>query len=104
VQLRQKAEELEALGMQIAVIAPDQPESLKTLHKALRLPYPLLGDAEQAVYHQYGLLVKGQLVGGDFIADAEGILRYAYRGATADDRPEIEDLIAAAQKIARGDD
>jgi peroxiredoxin len=100
VQLRQKAAELAEMGVQVAAVAPDPPEALAALQRILKLPYPLLGDASQSVYHEYSLLVNNQLVGGDFILDAAGKVVYLYRGVTADDRPEMADLLQEAKKQA----
>jgi hypothetical protein len=34
-------------------------------------------------------------LGGDFIVDPEGRVAYAYRSAGPDDRPSVDDLLAA---------
>jgi peroxiredoxin len=99
VQLRQKAEELDGLNIQVLAIAPDQPDVLAPLQKTLKLPYPLLGDPKQTVFEQYGLMEGNQPTGGNLILDGEGIVRYTYHGVTPDDRPKMSDLMDAAKAV-----
>ena len=95
----------------------------------MRLPFPLLSDPERDAYRAYGLnsgklrqifgpgtvwayiklLAAGQMyhfrrsdflqLGGDFIIDAGGAVRYEYRGGSPHDRPPVEMLIDTLREI-----
>lgn len=89
----------------------------------MQVPYPLLVDSTRAVYRAYGLRANllggvglkitayylrrffqtGKLprvwgdpaqLGGDFIVDRSGIIRYIHRSVDATDRPSVETLLA----------
>ena len=97
----------------------------------LRLPFPLLSDLERAAYKAYGLrkgslwsifgpktiweyvklIVRGRLfrgiqadpfqLGGDFVIDGRGIVRYAHRSEGPADRPAMDRLLQAVRSPAR---
>ena len=96
-------------------------------------PFRLLLDPERTVYRVYGLersLLRSwnlktvqryvQLMragrqwrgiqgdstqlGGDFIVDADGMLRLVYRSSDATDRPPMERLFAVLRQLARKDE
>ncbi len=97
----------------------------------LRIPFPLLSDPERAAYKAYGLrkgglwgifgpkiiweyvklIVRGRLfrgiqadpfqLGGDFVIDGKGIVRFAYRSEDPADRPAIDRLLQAVRNPAR---
>lgn len=100
MQLRQKKDQLESLGIQVVAIAPDLPEKMARLHSILKLPFPLLGDPEKSVFADYGLIENNQPAGGNFMIDREGTLRYMYYGVTPDDRPAMSALMEAARAVA----
>ena len=43
-------------------------------------------------------------LGGDFIVDADGILRLVYRSSEATDRPPVERLFAVLRQLTRKDE
>ncbi len=91
--------------------------------RLMQLPFPLLSDPERDVYRAYQLptgtasqvfgasalfayaklLFQGRWagfhrsdlpqLGGDFVIDAEGIVRFEYRSAAPHDRPEVDRLL-----------
>ena len=95
----------------------------------MQLPFPLLSDPERDAYRAYRLrsgnlrrifgpgtiwayvklLAAGQMyhfrrsdflqLGGNFVIDAAGVVRYEYRSATPHDRPAVELLIEMLGKI-----
>ncbi len=97
----------------------------------LNLPFPLLSDPERSAYRAYGLsrgsfwtifgpkivwtyvklMARGRLfrgiqadpyqLGGDFVVDGQGILRFAYRSADPADRPSADRLLEAVRKATR---
>jgi peroxiredoxin len=103
VQLRQKYEEISGIGAEVLAFAPDKAETIAPLLKILKLPYPILADPEHTMFHAYSLFVNNNLSGGDFVVDPEGVLHYAYRGVTPDDRPPIKELMAAVENAVHGE-
>lgn len=102
MQLRQKFKDITDAGARVLAVAPDRPEALAVLHKALKLPFPLLGDPMQTVYKQYGLTEKSYTLDGDFVIDEQGIVRYAHRGLTPDDRPPFDEIRRALENAVHG--
>ncbi|MCH8107071.1 MAG: redoxin domain-containing protein [Chloroflexi bacterium] len=121
--MRQKHGEIEALGAAVLAVSFEPRDRLFQLSRVLRLPFPLLSDQERDTYRAYGLqrgnlrqifsfgtvlayvklLAQGRLyhfrrsdlrqLGGDFVVDPEGVIRYQYRSAAPHDRPSVEELI-----------
>jgi hypothetical protein len=111
----------------IALIAFTRQRNLRGFRHRLGTSYPVLADETLAVYRAYGLgrgpwwriwsfrtlRAYGRLLrsgarlsrptedtlqlGGDFVVDSHGVLAYAYRSRRPDDRPSIDELIAAVR-------
>ena len=99
------------------------------LSRQMQLPFPLLSDPERDVYRAYGLgrgswghqfgwqtiygymklLGKGRgyhwgrgdwrQSGGDFVIDAQGVVRLEHRGASPSDRPAVERLLEVLNQV-----
>lgn len=111
----------------IALITFTHERNLRGFRHRLGISYPVLADESRAVYRAYGLgrgswwriwgfrtlrayarlLRSGARLsrptgdtlqlGGDFVVDSHGVLAYAYRSRSPDDRPPIDELIAAVR-------
>lgn len=109
----------------IALITFTRPRNLRGFRHRLGISYPVLADETRAGYRAYGLgrgpwwriwglrtlRAYGRLLrsgarlsrptedtlqlGGDFVVDSRGVLTYTYRSKYPDDRPSIDELIAA---------
>ena len=109
----------------IALITFTRPRNLRGFGQRFGIVYSVLADETRGTYRAYGLgrgpwwriyglrtlraygrLLRsgGQLrrptedtlqLGGDFVVDSYGVLAYAYRSGSPDDRPPIDKLIAA---------
>ena len=131
-QLRQREAEFDALRVQILVISFGAEYWAKAWLEETGAPYPLLLDPELRVYRAYGLersvlrvwspkvlwrylrLVlagrrlrpaQGDLyqLGGDFVVDADGIVRLARPSRDPTDRPPVEELLKVLRETAKGD-
>ncbi len=97
----------------------------------LRIPFPLLSDPERGAYKAYGLrkgsfwtifgpkttweyvklISHGRRfrviqadpfqLGGDFVIDGQGIVRFAYRSEEPTDRPSMDRLLQTVREGAR---
>ena len=103
----------------IALAAVDR-KPLAGFARELKLPFPVLSDGTAEVYRAFGLgkgmvirsrtlLVAARLVwrakrlyrpvgdimqvGGDFIVDGNGIIRYAHSSEDPTDRPDVIELM-----------
>ena len=127
--MRQKHGEIEARGAAVLAVSFEPRDRLFQLSRQLQLPFPLLSDQEMDIYRAYGLqrgnlgqifslrtaliyvklLAKGRLyhfrrsdlrqLGGDFIIDPEGVIRYQYRSAAPHDRPSVDELMRLVSGI-----
>ena len=104
--------------------------NLRGFRARLGLRIPVLADETRAVYAAYGLgrgpwwrgygvrtlrtyarLLRGGArlerlredtlqLGGDFVVDGDGRLAYIFRSTGPDDRPTVDDLVAAAAALS----
>ena len=115
--------ELNAEALAIAAVGL---EPLAAFVHELALPFPALSDANEQVYSAFGL-GKGMVirprtllavvrlawrarrlyrplgdvmqVGGDFIVDRNGMIRYAHSSEDPTDRPEVEVLLRRVAEL-----
>jgi peroxiredoxin len=109
----------------VVLITFTRQRNLHAFRRLLGLSYPVLADETRAVYHSYGLVrgpwwriwswrtlraivrlrraghrihrptEDTRQLGGDFVIDRGGRVAYAYRSRRPDDRPAVDDLVAA---------
>ena len=118
------------MGAEVAVVSFAHGPALQHYAGDLHLPFPLLSDPERGAYEAYGLgqgsrwsvfgpktaweyvklMARGRRcrgiqvrplqLGGDFVIDGKGVVRFAHRGDDPADRPSIERLPQAVQEAA----
>jgi peroxiredoxin len=108
------------LNAEILVVSAAGRKPLAVFAHELGLPFPILSDARGKAYRAFGLGQEMELggpalwlagwlaqrerrpywsgsdamhVGGDFIVDATGILRYAHSSEDPTERPEASELL-----------
>jgi peroxiredoxin len=111
----------------VMLITFTRPRNLHGFRRQLNLSYPVLADETRVAYRAYELgrggwrqvwglqtlrayrrlLRSGQRLrvptqdtrqlGGDFVVDRAGLVAYTYRSRRPDDRPTVDDLIAAVR-------
>ncbi|MFQ5859708.1 MAG: SelL-related redox protein [Anaerolineae bacterium] len=126
-QLRQQQDQLSRLNTRVLVISFGTEYWARAWLEETGAPFPLLLDPQRSVYRAYGLersllrswnirtmwlyvrlLLSGRKwrgirgdsaqLGGDFIVDADGIVRLAYRSHDPTDRPATQALLDALRK------
>ena len=126
--MRQRYDEIQALGAEVVAIGFAAPERLRRLADDVGIPFPMLRDPEYQAYQAFGLK-QGTLreiyglrtawayvklivrkrrftrtqsdrlqLGGDFVIDGQGIVRLAYRGRGPADRPPVSRLLDALRE------
>ncbi len=126
--MRDHHEELEAHGVRALLVSFGQEWLARRWMQETNAPFPLLMDPERSVYRAYGLersfakswhprmllhylglLLKGRKLrpiqgdpiqlGGDFIVDSQGIVRYAHPSEDPADRPSFQQILEALKSI-----
>ena len=127
--MRRHYPEIEACGGTVIGVSFESRDRLFQLSRQMQLPFQLLSDPERDTYRAYGVhrgnlwrmfgpgtiwayikaLSRGnsyhfarsdlQQLGGDFVIDAAGIVRYEHHGATPHDRPTVDQLLAVLNTI-----
>lgn len=123
--MRRHYEKFRQVGADILAVGFAQGASLQRYIEDMRLPFPVVSDPERSAYDAYGLrkggawaifgpktlwayarlLARGRLpkgiqgdpyqLGGDFVIDGQGLLRFAYRSEDPTDRPSVDTLLEA---------
>lgn len=124
-------DELKQMNAEALVISFGTPASAHAWQEETCTSFPLLLDPERSVYDAYGLqrsllgsssprtvlqyvrlLLSGRRwrgiqgdsaqLGGDFVIDAEGIVRLAHPSHDTVDRPPVADLLALLRQLHEG--
>jgi peroxiredoxin len=130
-QLRHFEAELRRLDVQVLIISFGVEFWARAWLQETGSPFPLLLDPERTSYRAYGLersfvrvwspkvmwhytrrVLAGQKLqsiqgdphqlGGDFVVDAQGVIRLAYRSKDPVDRPPVAELLAVLSNLANG--
>ena len=127
--MRRNYSEIQVRQGAVIAVSFESRDRLFQLSRQMQLPFPLLSDPERDVYRAYGLqsgklsrmfgpatvaayvklLAKGRWyhfsrsdlrqLGGDFVIDATGIVRYEYRSTATHDRPPVDRLLGMLAEI-----
>lgn len=114
---------IQKANAEVVAVSFEPKVRLAQLSRQMQLPFRLLSDLERDVYRAYGLargswyqtfspgtiwsylklLVRGRRyhfrrsdlrqMGGDFVIDAAGIVRWEHREKTSHDRPSVEEIL-----------
>ena len=123
--MRRAAPELRAAGLAVAVVGMGTPEQTAAFGREVDAPFPVLADPERAAYRAYGLAELGAKefltldaakamlgavlrgnrggrpvgntgqLGGAFVIDREGTVRWAKPSASPGDHVSAAELLAA---------
>jgi len=129
VDVRNEYPRFQQAGGEVTVVVMADPEQADAFRTSYRLPFRLLADPQCQAYQAFGLQrgnawkVAGPSIwaaglksfvrhgagmpvgdplqlGGTFVIDQKGIIRYLHRAASAADRPVNTELIAALETLA----
>ncbi len=121
--MRQHYPEIQARNAEVIAVSFEPRDRLFQLARQVRTTFPLLSDPERDIYRAYGLsqgrllkllspgtvlaylklLARGRLyhfrrsdlrqMGGNFVIDADGVVRYQHRSAAPHQRPSVQELL-----------
>ena len=127
--MRRRYTEIQTLGGVVVGVSFESRDRLFQMSRQMQLPFPVLSDPEKDAYRAFGLssgklrrifgpgtirayaklLAAGQMyhfrrsdflqLGGDFVIDAAGFVRYEYRRGAPHDRPLVDQIIALLGEI-----
>lgn len=121
-------EEINALGVNVVAVSFGIEYWARVWLQETNAPFPVLLDPDKAAYAAYGLessfwrswsprtllyyakaVLRGQelhgnrgdteQLGGNFIVDANGVVRFAYASRAPTDRPTMDRLMAEMRKL-----
>ena len=121
--MRDDYDYFEQAGLEVVAIGMGSPSRTREFRSSLMLPYSLLCDPRRVAYEAYGLIKMSLLrearpnsvvrlmdavrrhggarepeqpmrqLGGVFVVDTTGIVRYAFRSHRASEHPDNEELL-----------
>lgn len=94
-QLRQNAERLAELEVEVLVVGPEDAEAFRTFWEKESIPFIGLPDPEHSVLNLYGQETKILKLGrmpAQMLIDKSGILTFVYYGETMKDIPELVEI------------
>lgn len=129
-QLRSHYDLIKSMNGEVAVVSFESGYWLQVWQAETESPFPLMVDSARDAYRAYGLeqsllrswgpknlwhyakaRMRGQRahstggdttqLGGDFIIDAAGVVRLAYRSHDPTDRPPVSTLLTAFQTLQK---
>jgi len=120
---------MDEAGLQAVLVGMGDPGQAEAFRRELELPFPLVCDTEKALYKAYGLrratiaqtaspkiLVKGMAamlaghklgipardplqMGGAFLIDTSGTIRWSYLAKDVSDYPSVDVLVEAWRSV-----
>lgn len=104
--MRAEYQEIVDRGAEVIAISADSIERSRVGNQEIRLPFTVLCDPDRTVIARYGVLHEPEETGPGisrpsiFLLDRDLIVRYAYIGDRASDRPSLQTVLLALDSIA----
>lgn len=86
---------LQDTGAVVVAITPELPGKVRTIVEGISLPFVVLSDPEMKVVREYDVYNPEQnwTWPAAFIIDREGVIQYAFRGASAPNTPPLDYIL-----------
>lgn len=87
-------------------MAPHDVATVQTLVRELELPFPVLADADRAVFQTYEVHSRAWSLGQRpalYLVDRGGLIRYAHVGTQQWDIPATREVIRRLDELAQGE-
>lgn len=100
--LQGSLEDFRKLGAEVYAITAEPIPAVAQATTEWKLTFIVVADPEGDVVKDYGLLSPRKRVAAPatFVIDRGGIVRYRHVGTSAQDRPDVKEVLEAARKIA----
>lgn len=98
-------DQFERRGARVVGISVDPPDHNRAMVEKLRLPFPLLSDAQGALSRRYGVWNGDERVAipAIVVVDRAGTVRWVYAGHDFADRPGDEEVFGALDGLGTDD-
>jgi peroxiredoxin len=100
--LRADIDRYEQAGASVVAVAPDTPDGVARFTRENDYPFPLLADAEHAVFDAYDVINKLSSLGqrpAVFVVDQQGIVRFDSIGTQQWQIPSNDDVLALVSSL-----
>lgn len=87
-------------------MAPHDAETVQTLVRELELPFPVVADADRAVFQTYEVHSRAWSLGQRpalYLIARDGLIRFAHVGTQQWDIPATRDIIRRLGDLAQGE-
>ena len=131
--MQRNLDKFHSLGVQVKVVSFAPPQALESYREQFSWKFDLFSDPRREIYKLFGLgrakpwkifhprtvikfvtlVLKGTKIqkskedefqmGGDFLIDASGHLRYIFRSETPDERPSLQELLTVIRSLVKED-
>ena len=105
-ELAQNLESFNVLGTQVIGITTDAQAGIEIMRKRIDNAYPLFSDTSGEIIKQLDLVDPFEFraipvsLPAVFLIDSAGVVRFHYVGRSPDDRPRLELLLLAAERLS----
>ena len=89
----------------VIAITPELPGKVKTLVDSMRPPFVVLSDPDLRVVKEYDVYNPDMkwTWPAAFIVDKDGVIQYAFRGASAPNTPPVEYILMKLTQVKEGE-
>jgi peroxiredoxin Q/BCP len=94
--LRDQIDRFREAGAQVVAVAPDTPEGVQRFIRDADYPFPLLADADHAVFDAYDVISTLMSLGqrpAAFVIDTAGTVRFDSIGTQQWEIPSIDNVL-----------
>ncbi len=88
----------------LVAITPELPGKVQTLVESMSLPFTVLSDPEMKVVKEYDVYdpVTNWTWPAAFIIDRDGVIQYAFRGASPPNTPPVDYILLKLARMKEG--
>lgn len=101
--LKESYDKMREMGAQVIAITPELPPKADKMARDLQLPFPVLCDTDLSaskLYDVYNPAMNWCWPAG-FILDAEGVIQYSFRGASAPNTPPVSYVLKKVEQLKK---
>ncbi|HUL61901.1 MAG TPA: redoxin domain-containing protein, partial [Methanocella sp.] len=102
--LKESCPRIRASDAAVIAITPELPGKAKTLADGEGLPFPVLSDPDLGVVREYDVYdpASNWTYPAAFIVDRDGVIQYAFRGASPPNTPPVEYILLKLTLMKEG--
>lgn len=100
-EISERYPEIKGLNAEVLAITPELPGKVRTLTDNLRSPFEILSDPQMDVVRKYDVYDPNTrwTWPAAFIIDTNGVIQYAFRGASPPNTPHVDYLLLKLRQM-----